>query len=69
MRTINVFKLSAAELYDLYGVELDDDGSVYDPVENKEFSSVATWKAYIDEQEGGGSHIEKFGGRYSYDDE
>lgn len=65
----NIFKMDSDELYDAYGIELDEDGTVYDPVEDKEFTSLATWKAYADQQEQGATKFEKFGGRWGYDDE
>lgn len=66
---LDVFKLSKEQLYDLYEVELEDDGSVYDIVEDRTFKSVAAWNTYMQQQERGGSHIEKFGGRWGFDDE
>lgn len=71
MKSIDVFKLSRDELYELYGVELRDDGSVYDPIEDKLFTSLTTWKQYADDQEEDDHYrsFQKIGGRYAYDDD
>jgi len=70
MKSIDVFKLSRDELYDLYGVELRDSGEVYDPVEDKMFTTLAAWKTYTESQEDDDLYgsFQKVGGRYAYDD-
>lgn len=69
MKQINIFKLSPTELNDLYGIELDDGGTVYDPIEDKEFDTLSAWKVYTDGIEHGVASIQKFGGGRYYDDE
>jgi hypothetical protein len=70
MKTSDIFKLSQNELYDLFGVELQEDGSVYDPIEDKTFATLAVWKSYADDQEQDDHYgsFQKFGGKYAYDD-
>lgn len=68
---VNIFKMSKDELLDVYGIELNADGTVFDPVENKTFKNLGAWKLHADQQEkedmrGG---VDKLGGRYAYDDE
>lgn len=71
MKTINVLKLSVEELQETFGIEVDEDGTVYDPVEDRSFATIIAWKYFTDQQEQdemrGGK--EYFGGRYGYDDE
>jgi hypothetical protein len=65
----NIFKMSSDELYDAYGIEVDEDGVVYDPVDDREFQSLAAWKLYADQQDQGSARFEKTGGGRYYDDE
>ncbi len=67
-----IFKLSAEELLDLYGIELREDKTVYDPVEDRVFKNIVAWDTFIKQQENDGNYggTEKFGGgKYAYDDE
>jgi hypothetical protein len=41
-----VKSLDEHELYDLYGIELDQEGSVYDSCYDKTFDSVALWAQF-----------------------
>jgi hypothetical protein len=61
---------TSAELEELYGIEIDGDGTVYDPCEMKEFESVTAWAAYMDQVERETSNMyEPKGGKHYYDDE
>lgn len=64
-------KLSTEELYEIYGVELNEDGTVFDTIERKKFKTLAAWMQHAEEQEREDQYgsFEKTGGRYSYDDE
>ncbi len=66
----NLYKMSADELLEEFGIELRADKTVYDPIEDKVFRNLGAWKLYVDQQEesehGGFEHTG--GGRY-YDDE
>lgn len=63
--------LSAEELTDLYGIEISNDETVWDPCEMKEFKTLEEWAAYMVEQEeeDNYSSFTKIGGRGRFDDE
>ena len=44
--------LSEEEVQSLYGIELLEDGKVFDPTYNQEFPSVGEWVAFNVEQDG-----------------
>lgn len=69
MKHINIFKMSSDELYDAYGIEVYEDGTVYDPLEEMDFDTLSAWKVYIDGTEQGVASIQKFGGGRYWDDE
>lgn len=61
---------SIEEIQDLYGIQIDEDGVIYDPCEMEEFESLAAWAAYMDEaakQDNQG--FEKKGGKQYYEDD
>lgn len=61
---------SLEDIIDAYGIEVDDDGTVYDPCEMKEFPTLAAWAAYMDgtaKQDTCG--FEKRHGKHYYDEE
>jgi hypothetical protein len=53
------------ELNELYGIEISEDGSVYDPYEHKHFDSLTAWAAAADEDTDQGG-FEKYGGKQTY---
>ena len=58
------------EIQDLYGIQIDDDGVVYDPCEMEEFESLTAWAAYMDvEANQDAQGFEKRGGKQYYDDD
>ncbi len=61
--------LSAEEVETLYGIVVEEAGIVFDPVENKRFSSISEWaefEAELDEME----FSESFGhGKQEYGDD
>ena len=67
----DVRTLPAEELVDLYGIEISEDGSVFDPTENRKFQSVSEWAQYIAEQDSDDNYgsFSKFGGKHVFDDE
>lgn len=61
---------SLEEIQDLYGIQIDEDGSVYDPLEMEEFESLAVWATHMDDAaKQDTSGFEKRGGKWYYDDE
>lgn len=44
-------RLSKDEVYDIYGIELLEDGRVFDPTYNKTFESVSEWAEFNIEQD------------------
>jgi hypothetical protein len=38
--------LTTNEIINLYGIEIDDDGSVWDPIENWGFNDLRSWAEY-----------------------
>lgn len=43
--------LTLSELTNLYGIEVNKDGIVYDLVEGKDFTSLYDWAVYTEEQD------------------
>lgn len=71
-RVLNdVRTLPPQELTELYGIEISDDGSVFDPTENRRFEDVAEWAQYIASQDDDDNYssFSKIGGRHAFDDE
>lgn len=44
----DVLSMSSEELQDLYGIEIQEDGVVWDPLEGKSFETVHLWAAYTE---------------------
>lgn len=67
----NVKKMSNEELVNLYGVEISEDGSVFDPTENRKFKDIDEWAMFIAEQEDENNygHLDKFARRNVFDDD
>lgn len=65
----DVAELSAEELDSLYGITVDADGSVWDNLEGKEFSSLFLWAEYTASQEEADDTFHKTGGGRWYDDD
>ena len=71
-RVLNdVRTLPNEELATLYGIEINEDGTVYDPTENRTFDDLNDWATYIDEQEDDDNYssFNKIGGKHSFDDD
>lgn len=58
------------ELEELYGIEVYEDGSVYDPCEDRDFDTLSEWAKFVDEQEkADNAAFEKRGKQSYYDDD
>jgi len=57
-----VNQLSVDEVRDLYGIDLLEDGKVFDPTYNREFLSVGEWAEFSAEQDAV-EYEERFYGR------
>lgn len=71
-RVLNdVRTLSRQELIDLYGIEIAEDGTVFDPTENQKFKSLTEWASFIDERDDENNYgsFSKIGGKQYFDDE
>jgi len=71
-RVLNdVRRLSHEQLVELYGIDIDNDGSVFDPTENQQFDTLEDWARFISERDSDdnyGSFVKR-GGKHRYDDE
>jgi hypothetical protein len=56
------------ELCELYGIEISEDGSVYDPCDHKYYDSLAAWAAAADEDADMGGFEKSSGKQIYYDD-
>jgi len=65
----DVREMTKEELQDLYGITINEDGSVSDPTEGKQFPSLNDWAAYMAELDYSYRSFEKIGGKYHFDDE
>ncbi len=67
----DIQRLSHEELEQLYNIEIDEDGSVFDQTLNSSFETLEEWAQHIDDQEDDENYgtFTKIGGRQPYDDE
>jgi len=56
---LDIKQLDAEEVLSLHGIEISEDGSVYDQAYNKTFTNIAEWIAFSAEDED--NEFEKFG--------
>lgn len=63
--------MNTEEIEQEYGVELDDDGSVWDVCEGRPFGSLAEWALFMDECESAAVEAASCKGnvRYGFDDD
>ena len=62
--------MTNTELEETYGITIEEDGSVWDSLEGREFESLLEWADYTTEQEEDDhKSFLKTGGRYGYDDD
>lgn len=63
--------MSSEEIEQQYGIEIDKDGSVWDPLDRQSFPSVVSWAQYMDDMNNEAEAASKYGigGRYAFDDE
>lgn len=69
--TNDLQRLSEEQLLELYGIEIYDDGMVYDPAEDKWFDDLIEWAKYIDDLENEENYgsFSKIGGKQGFDDD
>lgn len=65
----DVEELSTEELDSTYGITINDDGSVWDSLEGKEFSSLFLWAEFTANQEEADDSFHKIGSNRWYDDD
>lgn len=61
--------LSTNELIELYGIEIEDHGSVWDPVEHMSFRNLTEWAEYYIEINEDLDDYSKIGKKQNWDDE
>lgn len=63
--------MSYDEIQDYYGIEIDNDGSIWDPLEGKSFKDIHEWATFAAEQEEDVKYdnFTKIGGKRYYDDD
>ena len=66
--TRDIERYSKEEFQELYGVEICDDGTVFDPVTNKTFPTLADWAIAESEYENMDVGEEYGHGKQVYDD-
>lgn len=59
---------SHEDVMDEYGIEIYEDGSVYDPCEDREFDTLIEWAVFMDTECSEHGSFEKVYGRSKYDD-
>lgn len=62
-------EMTPEELDDTYGISIEDDGTVWDSLEGREFNSLYAWAEFTAEQEEANDSFHKFGGKHWYDDD
>lgn len=69
VRVIKTMTLEEIEAQ--YGVQIDEDGSVWDPLDMREFHTVTEWALYMDEVNEQEMEASMYKGhsRYAFDDE
>ena len=65
----DVEEMSAEQQDSLYGISIDADGSVWDSLEGREFSSLFLWAEFTASQEEADDSFHKTGGGRWYDDD
>lgn len=63
--------MSLEEIQQEYGIEIDNDGSVWDGCEGRNFGTLAEWALFMDECEDAALDAAMYKGncRYAFDDE
>lgn len=67
----DVQTMSDDELEINYSIEIDEDGSVYDTLEGKEFDSLTSWAMYTNDVNLNAQHskYDKIKNKYGFDDD
>lgn len=63
--------LPQEDIVELYGIEVNEDGSIFDPMENRTFTNLLEWATFIDQQEADENYgtMVKLGGKVKFDDD
>jgi hypothetical protein len=63
--------LTPESLYEQYGIHVEEDGTVWDSVEQRMFNNTTTWAEFIIDQEDDSHHagFSKIGGKKYFDDD
>lgn len=65
-----VLAMDEDEMYDVYGIVLNEDGSVYDETEDVTFDTLTEWAVFVVEGEQTSyGNVEKIGRRRRFDDD
>lgn len=59
----DIISMSSAELESTYGIEIDEDGTVWDDLEGMEFHSLSEWADFCDSQDEDQGSFIKVGGK------
>lgn len=67
----DILTMNESELEELYGLEISENGTVYDLFAFREFSSLQEWATYMAELEDDDNYssFTKIGGKVPFDDE
>jgi hypothetical protein len=67
----DIRRLSPEELIELYGIDIGENGTVFDPTENQHFATLEQWAEYIAQQEDDNNYgtFIKRNGKGRFDDE
>ena len=66
----NIRVLPLIEITEQYGIEIEEDGSIWDTVEGQRFDTLTDWAAYIDELNNDElyDNFSKIGSKHEFDD-
>lgn len=65
----DIQNLSREELESLYGIHIEDDGSVWDTLEHQGFATLAEWAAFTESQDDEYEDCSSMNKRHRFDDE
>lgn len=65
----DVESMTPDEQESIYGITIDEDGSVWDSLEGKSFDNLYSWAEFTAEQEEADDSFHKIGGKHWYDDD
>ena len=66
---VDIRTMTHEELEECYGIDIDDDGTVWDELEGIEHDDLLAWAYYcIEQEESDNTPVHRSGGRISYDE-